>query len=61
MHIIIRIIGFFIGLFVIINGIWVVATPPFGDEPQGYVIIVVGIIIPVLVQYSAQLDEKREA
>jgi hypothetical protein len=61
MHIIIRIIGFFIGLFVIVNGIWVILTPPFGDEPLGYVIITVGIIIPILVQYVAQLDDKREA
>ena len=27
MHIIIRIIGFFISLFVFVNGIWVVLTP----------------------------------
>jgi hypothetical protein len=61
MHVIVRILGFFIGLFVIVNGIWVVLTPPFGDEPLGYVIIVVGIIIPLLVQYVAVLDDKREA
>ncbi len=61
MHVIIRLIGFFIGLFVIVNGIWVILTPPFGDEPQAYVIIAVGIIIPVLVQYVAQLDDRREA
>jgi hypothetical protein len=61
MHIIIRIIGFFIGLFVIVNGIWVILTPPFSDEPLGYIIIAVGIIIPILVQYVAQLDDKREA
>jgi len=61
MHVIIRIIGFFIGLFVIVNGIWVIMTPPFGDEPLAYIIIAVGIIIPLLVQYVAQLDDKREA
>jgi hypothetical protein len=61
MHVIVRILGFFIGLFVIVNGIWVILTPPFGDEPLGYVIIVVGIIIPLLVQYVAVLDDKREA
>jgi hypothetical protein len=61
MHVIIRIIGIFIGLFVIVNGIWVILTPPYGDEPQAYAIIAVGIIIPVLVQYVAQLDDKREA
>jgi hypothetical protein len=61
MHIIIRIICFFIGLFIIVNGIRVVLTPPYGDEPSGYVIIAVGIIIPILVQYIVQLDDKREA
>jgi hypothetical protein len=60
MHIIVRIIGFFIGLFVIANGIWIILTPPFGDEPQGYAIIAVGLVIPLIVQYVAQLDEKRE-
>lgn len=61
MHIIIRIISFFIGLFILVNGIWVILTPPFGDEPLAYVIIAAGIIIPLLVQYIAQLDDKREA
>jgi hypothetical protein len=61
MHIIIRIIGFFIGLFILVNGIRVILTPPFGDELQGYVIIAVGIIIPILVQYIAQIDDKLEA
>jgi len=61
MHMIIRITGYFIGLFVIVHGIWVVLTPPFGDGPQGYVITVVGIIIPILVWYVAQVDERREA
>jgi hypothetical protein len=61
MHIIIRIIGFFMGLFFIVNGIWVILTPPFGDEPQSYVIIAVGIIIPILVQYVAQIDDTRDA
>jgi hypothetical protein len=61
MRVIIRIIGFFIGLFVIVNGIWVIMTPPFGDEPQAYFIIMAGIIIPILVQYVSQLDDKMEA
>jgi hypothetical protein len=61
MHIIIKIISLFIGLFIIANGVWVILTPPFGDEPLAYVIIVVGIIIPLLVQYVAQIDDKREA
>ena len=61
MHIIIRIISVFIGLFIIANGVWVILTPPFGDEPLACVIIAVGVIIPLLVQYVSQLDDKREA
>jgi hypothetical protein len=51
----------FIGLFIIVNGVWVILTPPFGDEPLAYVIIAAGISIPILVQYVAQLDDMREA
>jgi hypothetical protein len=61
MHLILKIISLFIGLFIIANGVWLIATPPFGDEPLAYVVIVVGIIIPILVQYVAQIDDKREA
>ncbi|MFA5266537.1 MAG: hypothetical protein WC379_01085 [Methanoregula sp.] len=61
MHIIIRIMSIFIGLFIIVNGVWVILTPPFGDEPLAYVIIAAGISIPILVQYVAQLDDMREA
>jgi hypothetical protein len=61
MHTILKVIGIFIGLFVIVNGIWVVMTPPFGDEPQGYLILAAGIFIPVITLYVAQLYEKREA
>ena len=61
MHIIIKIISIFIGLFIIANGVWLILTPPSGDEPFAYVIIAVGIIMPLLVQYVAQIDDKREA
>jgi hypothetical protein len=61
MHIIIRIIGFFIGIFILVNGIWVILTPPFGDDLQGYVVIAAGIIIPILVPHVAQTDDKLEA
>jgi hypothetical protein len=61
MHIIIRIISIFIGLFVIVNGIWMIVSLPVGDELLGCVIIAVGIIVPLLVQYVAQIDDKREA
>ena len=42
MQIIIKIISLFIGLFIITNGVWVILTPPFGDEPIACVIIAVG-------------------
>jgi len=61
MQTILKIISIFIGLFVIVNGIWVVLTPPFGDEWQGYAILAVGIFIPVITLYIAQMDDKREA
>jgi hypothetical protein len=37
--------GCIIGLFVIANGIYVIAFPPVNDEPQGYAIVAIGIFI----------------
>jgi hypothetical protein len=37
--------GCITGLFVIANGIYVIVYPPFGDEPQGYAILAIGIFI----------------
>lgn len=37
--------GGILGIFVILDGIWVVGTPPFGDEPQGYAIIAIGVFV----------------
>jgi len=37
--------GWIIGLFVIANGIYVVAFPPVNDEPQGYAISAIGLFI----------------
>jgi hypothetical protein len=61
MQIILRILSIFIGLFIMVTGIWFIQTPPFGDEPLAYVIVAVGMIIPILVQNGAQLDDKHEA
>jgi hypothetical protein len=52
---------FFIGLFHRKRHLGDPDPPPFGDEPQGYAIIAIGIIIPVLVQYIAQIDDRQEA
>lgn len=59
METIIKVISFFIALFVIANGIWVAVMPPFGDEPTGFAIIAVGIFIPVITLYMAKKDESR--
>jgi hypothetical protein len=61
MEIILKLLGFFIGLFVIVNGLWVYAMPPTGDEPQGLAIIAIGIFIPAIILYVSRLDDKREA
>jgi hypothetical protein len=57
METIIKVISFFIALFVIANGIWVLLMPPFGDEPIGLAIIAVGIFIPIITLYIAKKDE----
>jgi len=51
--------SFFIALFVIANGVWVVYMPPFGDEPAGMTIIAAGILIPIIVLSVAKLGERR--
>jgi len=61
MQTILKVICCMIALFVIANGIWVVLTPPLGDEPQGYAIIAVGIFIPLITLYIARMDDRSEA
>ncbi len=58
MEAILKVMSCLIALFVIINGIWIVMTPPFGDEPQGYVIIAVGLFIPIITLAIAQLEHR---
>jgi hypothetical protein len=57
MEVIIKIISFFIALFVIANGVWVVYMPPYGDEPVGLAIIAIGLFIPIITLYVAKLEE----
>ena len=52
--------GCVIGLFVIADGIWVVVTPPYGDEPQGYAIIAIGIFILLLTLHHQQKEGQPE-
>jgi uncharacterized membrane protein len=49
MEAIIKVISCFIGLFAVVNGIWIIMTPPYGDEWQGYAIIIAGILIPLVI------------
>ena len=46
--------GCVIGLFVIADGVWVVLTPPYGDEPQGYALIAIGIFILLFILHHEQ-------
>jgi hypothetical protein len=59
MEAIIKVISFFIALFVIVNGIWVAYMPPYGDEPIGIAIIAMGLFIPIITLYVAKLGESR--
>ena len=61
METIMKVLGLFIGFFVIANGIWVFTMPPTGDEPQGLAIIATGIFIPLIVFYVARLEERHAA
>jgi hypothetical protein len=59
METILKVISFFVGLFVIANGVWVIYMPPFGDEPVGLAIIAVGIFIPAITLFMAR-NSKRQ-
>jgi hypothetical protein len=52
--------GYVIGLFVVLNGCYVVAFPPGGDEPQGYAIIAIGIFIILATRHLVATMEKNE-
>jgi hypothetical protein len=59
MQTILKVIFFFVGLFVIANGVWIVYMPPYGDEPIGLAIIAVGIFIPIITLFVAKMSERR--
>jgi hypothetical protein len=60
METLLKVISFFIALFVIANGVYVFFMPPVGDEPQGLALIAIGIFIPVLVLLMAKIEERHE-
>ena len=59
MELILKVLSFFIALFVIANGVWVFFMPPGGDEPAGLAIIAVGIFIPIITLSVARIGERR--
>jgi hypothetical protein len=61
MQTLIKVLGIFIGLFVIINGVATVLLPPYGDEPLGYLIIFAGFLIPVIIFFFDRLNVRCEA
>lgn len=60
MEAILKVISFFIALFVIVNGAYVVYMPPGGDEPQGLAIIATGVFIIIAVLAIARMQERKE-
>ena len=48
-----------LGLFVIIDGIYIVAFPPINDEAQGYAIIAIGIFIILATLHLTKIMEKN--
>lgn len=49
--------GFVLGLFVILDGIYVVLCPPINDEAQGYAIIAIGIFIVIATVHLTRIAE----
>jgi hypothetical protein len=48
-----------LGLFVVVDSIWVDLMPPYGDEPQAYALAAIGIFIILVVFYLARRDWKQ--
>ena len=61
MQLILKILCYFISLFVIVNGIYVFVMPPTGDEPVALAIIAVGIFIAILTAYVGRIDARSDA
>jgi len=48
-----------LALFVIGSAIWVIITPPLGDEPQSYALIAIGVFMLVIGYTIAQLKPEN--
>jgi len=49
--------GLVIGILVILDGLYVVHFPPYGDEVQGYGIILIGIFVILAAVHLGRMDE----
>jgi hypothetical protein len=50
--------GLVIGILVILDGCYVVLFPPYGDEAQGYGIIMIGIFVILAAVHLGRMNEK---
>lgn len=58
MEAILKIISFFIALFMIANGVYTLYMPPSGDEPVGLAIVAAGIFIFVIVMWISRMQDQ---
>jgi len=58
MEAILKVISFFIALFMVVNGVYVMGMPPTGDEPQGLAIIVMGVFVFIAVMWISRLQDR---
>jgi hypothetical protein len=58
MEAVLKVISFFIAVFMVANGIYVVYMPPYGDEMQGIAIIMMGVFIFIAVIWISRLQDQ---
>jgi ABC-type Mn2+/Zn2+ transport system permease subunit len=58
MEAILKVISFFIALFMVVNGVYVMYMPPTGDEPQGLAIIAMGFFVFIAVMWISRLQDQ---
>jgi hypothetical protein len=50
--------GLVIGIIVVLDGCYVILYPPYGDEVQGYGIIMIGIFVILAAFHLGRMNEK---
>ncbi len=60
MQTIVKVICFFISLFVIVNGCYAFFMPPDGDELLAFVLIAVGLLIALLTLSMSQHEARSD-